>query len=55
MQACMPAIILIAVGVAALGSWGLSGTVTSNQTHEAGKILGLPFHRHCLEWTAIIW
>ena len=36
-QACMPAIILIAVGVAALGSWRLSGTVTSNQTHEAGK------------------
>src|SRR5215469_15623984 len=22
---------------------------------KRGKILGLPFHRRCLEWTAIIW
>jgi quercetin dioxygenase-like cupin family protein len=37
MQASMPAIILMAVGVAALGPWRLSGTVTSNQAHETGK------------------
>ena len=35
MQASMPAIILMAVGVAALGSWRLSAT--SNQAHETGE------------------
>jgi len=37
MQAGMPAIILMTVGVAVLGSWRLSATVTSNQAHETGK------------------
>ena len=35
MQARMPAIILMAVGVAALGSWRLSAT--SKQAHETGE------------------
>jgi len=37
MQASMPAILLTTVGVAVLGSWRLSTTVTSNQAHETGK------------------
>jgi quercetin dioxygenase-like cupin family protein len=37
MQASMPAIILMTVGVAALGSWKLSDTETSKQAHETGK------------------
>jgi quercetin dioxygenase-like cupin family protein len=36
MQASMPAVILITIGVAALGSWRLSATVTSHQAHETG-------------------
>src|SRR6516165_9967050 len=35
-QASMPAIIVMTVGVTALGSWRLSATVTSNQAHETG-------------------
>jgi quercetin dioxygenase-like cupin family protein len=37
MQASMPAIILMTVSVAAVGSWMLSAAVTYNQAHEAGK------------------
>lgn len=36
-QASMPAIIVMTVGVTALGSWRLSATVTSNQAHETGE------------------
>ena len=36
-QASMPAIIVMAVGVTALGSWRLSARVTSNQAHETGE------------------
>ena len=36
-QASMPAIIVMTIGVTALGSWRLSATVTSNQAHETGE------------------
>jgi quercetin dioxygenase-like cupin family protein len=37
MQAGMPALILMTIGVATLRSWRLSAIVTSNQAHETGE------------------
>ena len=55
MQASMPTITLMTVGVAALGSWGLPLRLEPTRRMKPEKILGLRFHGRCHEWTPIVW